>query len=48
MTCEAIPGPLAQIAGSYRRKKEIVRDLFIISTTKAAEIFRDFLRHPSG
>ena len=38
---------LAQIAGSYRRKKEIVRDLdFIIATTKPAEIFRDFLRHP--
>ena len=38
---------LAQIAGSYRRKKEIVRDLdFIVSTRKPAEVFEDFVRHP--
>ncbi|HEY5707659.1 MAG TPA: DNA polymerase/3'-5' exonuclease PolX [Terrimicrobiaceae bacterium] len=38
---------LAQIAGSYRRKKEIVRDLdFIISTRNPAEVFRDFVNHP--
>jgi DNA polymerase (family 10) len=38
---------LAQIAGSYRRKKEIVRDLdFIISTRKPAEVFEDFVNHP--
>lgn len=37
----------AQIAGSYRRKKEIVRDLdFIVSTRKPAEVSEDFVRHP--
>ena len=38
---------LAQIAGSYRRKKEIVRDLdFIISTRMPGEVFADFVNHP--
>lgn len=38
---------LAQIAGSYRRRKEIVRDLdFIISTRTPGEVFKDFIRHP--
>jgi DNA polymerase (family 10) len=38
---------LAQIAGSYRRKKEIVRDLdFIVSTRNPAELFGDFVKHP--
>lgn len=38
---------LAQIAGSYRRKKEIVRDLdFIVSTRRAVEVFEDFVNHP--
>ena len=38
---------LAQVAGSYRRKKEIVRDLdFIVSTRNAAEVFQDFVHHP--
>ena len=38
---------LAQIAGSYRRKKEIVRDLdFIVSTRNAVEVFQDFVSHP--
>lgn len=38
---------LAQIAGSYRRKKEIVRDLdFIVSTRMAGEVFEDFVNHP--
>ncbi len=37
----------AQIAGSYRRKKEIVRDLdFIVSTRKPAEVSEDFVNHP--
>jgi len=37
---------LAQIAGSYRRKKEIVRDLdFIVSTRHPAEVFEDFVNH---
>jgi DNA polymerase (family 10) len=37
----------AQIAGSYRRKKEIVRDLdFIVSTRKPAEVSEDFINHP--
>lgn len=37
----------AQIAGSYRRKKEIVRDLdFIVSTRKPAEVSEDFIHHP--
>lgn len=37
----------AQIAGSYRRKKEIVRDLdFIVSTRKPAEVSEDFIQHP--
>lgn len=37
----------AQIAGSYRRKKEIVRDLdFIVSTRKPAEVSEDFANHP--
>jgi len=38
---------LAQIAGSYRRKREIVRDLdFIVSTRRATEVFEDFVNHP--
>ena len=38
---------LAQIAGSYRRRKEIVRDLdFIVSTRRAGEVFEDFVNHP--
>ncbi len=38
---------LAQIAGSYRRKKEIVRDLdFIISTRTPGEVFEDFVNLP--
>ena len=38
---------LAQIAGSYRRKKEIVRDLdFIVSTRNPAEVSGDFVNHP--
>lgn len=38
---------LVQIAGSYRRKKEIVRDLdFIVSTRKPAEVSADFVNHP--
>ena len=37
----------AQIAGSYRRRKEIVRDLdFIVSTRKPAEVSEDFVNHP--
>lgn len=37
----------AQIAGSYRRKKEIVRDLdFIVSTRKGPEVLEDFVHHP--
>jgi DNA polymerase (family 10) len=37
----------AQIAGSYRRRKEIVRDLdFIVSTRKPAEVSEDFANHP--
>lgn len=37
----------AQIAGSYRRKKEIVRDLdFIVSTRKGPEVLEDFVNHP--
>ena len=35
------------IAGSYRRKKEIVRDLdFIVATSAPAEIAASFVRHP--
>jgi DNA polymerase (family 10) len=35
------------IAGSYRRRKEIVRDLdFIVATTAPAEISRLFIEHP--
>src|ERR1700730_287690 len=35
------------IAGSYRRKKEIVRDLdFIVATSAPAEITAMFVRHP--
>jgi DNA polymerase (family 10) len=35
------------IAGSYRRKKEIVRDLdFIVATSAPAEITAIFVRHP--
>lgn len=38
---------LAQIAGSYRRKKEIVRDLdFIVSTRHPAEVSEFFTTHP--
>lgn len=38
---------LVQIAGSYRRKKEIVRDLdFIVSTRQPAEVSADFVKHP--
>lgn len=37
----------AQIAGSYRRRKEIVRDLdFIVSTRKPVEVSEDFVNHP--
>jgi DNA polymerase (family X) len=37
---------LAQIAGSYRRKKEIVRDLdFIASTRNPTELCADFVNH---
>jgi DNA polymerase (family 10) len=37
----------AQIAGSYRRKKEIVRDLdFIVSTRQPDEVLEDFVGHP--
>ncbi len=37
----------AQIAGSYRRKKEIVRDLdFIVSTRHPAEVSDFFTAHP--
>lgn len=37
----------AQIAGSYRRKKEIVRDLdFIVSTRHPAEVSEFFATHP--
>jgi len=36
----------AEIAGSYRRKKEIVRDLdFIVSTKKAEEVGNFFVQH---
>lgn len=38
---------LVQIAGSYRRRKEIVRDLdFIVSTRKPAEVSEFFVTHP--
>lgn len=38
---------LAQIAGSYRRKKEIVRDLdFIVSTRHPDEVSEFFTTHP--
>ena len=38
---------LAQIAGSFRRKKEIVRDLdFIVSTKKADAVMAFFTTHP--
>ncbi len=38
---------LAQIAGSYRRRKEIVRDLdFIVSTRQPAEVSEFFVTHP--
>jgi DNA polymerase (family 10) len=38
---------LAQIAGSYRRRKELVRDLdFIVSTREPKEVFTDFVGHP--
>lgn len=38
---------LAQIAGSYRRKKEIVRDLdFIVSSRKPDEVSDFFATHP--
>jgi len=38
---------LVQIAGSYRRKKEIVRDLdFIASTREPALVSEDFINHP--
>lgn len=37
----------AQIAGSYRRKKEIVRDLdFIVSTRRPEEVAEHFVTHP--
>ena len=36
-----------QIAGSYRRKKEFVRDLdFIVSTRQPAAVSADFVNHP--
>jgi DNA polymerase (family 10) len=38
---------LAQIAGSYRRKKEIVRDLdFLVSTKDATAVMEFFTAHP--
>ena len=38
---------LVQIAGSYRRKKEFVRDLdFIVSTRQPAAVSADFVNHP--
>jgi len=38
---------LAQIAGSYRRKKEIVRDLdFLVSTKDAEPVMEFFTAHP--
>lgn len=38
---------LAQIAGSYRRKKEVVRDLdFIVSSRQPAEVSDFFTTHP--
>ncbi len=38
---------LAQIAGSYRRKKEIVRDLdFIVASRQAADVSEFFATHP--
>lgn len=38
---------LADIAGSYRRRKEIVRDLdFIVATKKPAAITKFFVEHP--
>ncbi|HEY5742714.1 MAG TPA: DNA polymerase/3'-5' exonuclease PolX [Terrimicrobiaceae bacterium] len=38
---------LAQLAGSYRRKKEIVRDLdFIVSSRQPVAVFEDLVRHP--
>lgn len=38
---------LAQIAGSYRRKKEIVRDLdFIVSSRQPAKVMKFFTTHP--
>ena len=38
---------LAQVAGSYRRKKEIVRDLdFIVSTRNPNDLFGDFVSSP--
>lgn len=38
---------LAQIAGSYRRKKEIVRDLdFLVSTKDAEPVMEFFTQHP--
>lgn len=37
----------AQIAGSYRRRKEIVRDLdFIVSTRHPQIVLGDFVKHP--
>ena len=37
----------AQVAGSYRRKKEVVRDLdFIVSTRKPEVVLEDFVNHP--
>jgi DNA polymerase (family X) len=38
---------LCEIAGSYRRRKEIIRDLdFIISTRQPTLVFGDFVNHP--
>ena len=38
---------LAQIAGSYRRRKEIVRDLdFIVASRQAADVSEFFATHP--
>ena len=38
---------LAQIAGSYRRRKEIIRDLdLIVSTRRPAAVADSFVRHP--
>lgn len=38
---------LAQVAGSFRRRKEIVRDLdFLVSTKEPAQVMEFFVQHP--